>query len=135
MPNIANLSDTAANAEANALAPLCNSGTIKIYSGPQPLNANTDLVGGNTLLATLTFGSTAFGAAAGGVITADAITPGTIVANGTASFARIFESDGVTVVMDVPLGTFNAAIIFNTLSFVEGATVSISACVFNVTET
>ncbi|MGH7716807.1 MAG: hypothetical protein ACREML_12515, partial [Vulcanimicrobiaceae bacterium] len=98
MSNIINLSDVAAEAEANAFAPLCNSGTITIYSGTQPVNANTGL-SGNTLLVTLTFGATAFGsAAAGGVITANTITSGTAVATGTATFARLLKSDGTTVV-------------------------------------
>ena len=134
MSNIANLSDTAANAEANALAPLMNAGTINIYSGTQPVNANTAL-SGNTLLATLTFGNPAFGSAAASVITANAITSGTAGATGTATFARILESNGTTVVMDVTVGTSGAGINLNTTSIVSGGLVSITSFTHTVTET
>ncbi len=133
MSTIANLSDTAANAEANALAPLMNSGTIQIYSGTQPATANTAL-SGNTLLATLTFGATAFGTAAASVITANAITSGTAAATGTATFARIFETGGVTVVMDITVGTSGAGLNLNTVSIVSGATVSCTSFTHTVTE-
>jgi hypothetical protein len=134
LSNIINLSDVAANAEANALAPLLNSGTIQFFSGTQPANANTAL-SGNTLLATLTFGSTAFGAAAASVITANAITSGTAVATGTATFARLYESNGTTVVGDVTVGTSGAGINLNTTSIVTGGLVSITSFTLTVTET
>ena len=112
-----------------------NSGTILLYSGTQPVNANAAL-SGNTLLATMTFGATAFGAAtAGGIITANPITSGTGVATGTASFARIFKSDATTVVMDIQVGTSGAGLNLNTTSIVTGATVSCSSLTYTVTET
>lgn len=133
MSNKANLSDTSANAEANALAPLLNSGTIQIYSGTQPANANTAL-SGNTLLATLTFGATAFGASALGVITANAITSGSAAATGTATFARLFETGGTVVVMDITVATSAAGLNLNTTSIVTGATVSCTSFTHTVTE-
>lgn len=134
MSNIANLSDTAANAEASALSPLCNAGTINIYSGTQPVNANTAL-SGNTLLATLTFGNPAFGSPVSGTLTANAITSGTAVATGTATFARILKSDGITVLFDAQVGTTGAYINLNTTSIVSGGLVSISSFTHTVTET
>jgi hypothetical protein len=131
---IANLSDVAANAEANALALLLNSGKIDIFSGTQPANANTALAG-NTLLAQLTFGSPAFGSAVNGAITANAIGSGSASNTGTASFARIYESDGTTVIMDVQVGTSGAGINLNTLAIVSGATVSVTSFTHAVTET
>ena len=133
MSNIANLSDTAANAEATALAPLMNSGFIEIYTGTQPVNANTNL-SGNTLLATLTFGATAFGAPVAGVLTANAITPGIAGNTGTATFARIYESNGTTVVMDTQVGTSGTGIVLPSTSVASGITVSISAFTHTVTE-
>ena len=62
----------ARNAELDALAPLANSGYIRIYTGSIPATPETAVSG--TLLAELQFGATAFGAAAAGVITANAIT-------------------------------------------------------------
>jgi hypothetical protein len=127
------LSDTTANAQANAAAALLNSGTIQIYSGTQPVNANTAL-SGNTLLVTLTLANPAFGAAVAGVITANTITNGTAVATGTATFARWLESNGTTVVWDEQLGVTGAALNLNTVSIVTGANVSCTAYAHNVVE-
>ena len=129
------VSDTGANAEANAFATLFNSGTINIYSGTQPANANTAL-SGNTLLVTLTFGSTAFGSAASGVITANAITSGIAVASGTASFFRCLETNGTTVIMDgtcdVSANTPN--LVLPTTSIVSGVTVGVTSFTHTVAE-
>lgn len=97
------IADATVNAQADALATLCNSGLIKIYDGTQPTNADTAL-SVNTLGVTLTLNATAFPAASSGVLTANAITGGTAVASITPTFARIFKSDGTTVVMDVSAG-------------------------------
>ena len=131
-----NKSDTAVNAEANALAVLMNSGTINVYSGPMPGNANTALSGANNLLATLTFSSTAFGTAASGVISANAITAGTAIANGTATFARILQSDGTTVVMDVTVGVAGSGgINFSTTTIVVGNAVQLNNWMHTIVET
>src|SRR5438067_5227002 len=98
-----NLSNSAASSASDSLAALLNSGLMKIYSGTRPTDPDTAL-SGNTLLATLTFSATAFGASVNGVATANAITSGTIAATGTASFARLFKSDGTTVVIDCSVG-------------------------------
>ena len=130
MSNIANLAIATANAQASVFAPLCNSGTIAIYAGAQPATADTALTG-QTLLVTLTFSSTAFGAPSGGVITANTIGTATAVASGTATFARIFKSDATTVVMDVQVGISGAGINFNSTAFVDGAPQSISSLTYS----
>lgn len=127
------ISDTMINAEANAAAALFNNGYLRIYSGTQPVNANTAL-SGNTLLATLRFGATAF-TNANGVLTANAITSDTnAAASGTASFFRAFESDGTTVLMDGSVGTANANLILPTTSISAGQTVSCSSFVHTLAE-
>lgn len=104
-------------------------GTIKIYSGTQAATANTAL-GAQVLLATLTFTSTAFGAATTAdpsVATAAAITQDSSAdATNTAAWAR-WASGGGTTILDCTVGTSAADINFNTTSFVSGAAVSISA--------
>jgi hypothetical protein len=45
-------------------------------------------------------------------------------ATGTASWARIFKSDGTTIVLDCSVGTSAADIILNTVSIVAAATVA-----------
>jgi len=126
-------SHTASNAMVNALAALCNGGTINVYSGTQPANANTAL-SGNTLLVTLTFGSTAFANAVNGVANANAITSGTAVATGTASFARIIKSDLTTVVMDGTVGTASCNVNLSTVSIVNGGVVQLTSMTATVNE-
>lgn len=127
------LSNAAASAAADAVVDLIDAGagagTIKIYDGTIPTNANT-AVGSQVLLATLTFSDPAFGAAANGVATADTITSDNSAdATGTASWARIADSNGNTV-MDVTVGTSGEDINFNTVSFVSGATIAISSLTY-----
>jgi len=98
---------------------------IHLYTGTQPANANTAL-SGNTLLATLDV-SGSFGTDSNGTITVSSIGNTTAVATGTATFFRITKSDGTTVVMDGSVGTSNADMIFNTVSFVTGDIVAISS--------
>lgn len=127
-------SDTMVNAEANAVGDALNSGYIRIYDGSQPANADT-AVGAQTLLAELRFAADAFGAASGGVITANAITDDSSAnATGTASWARILASNGTTVWFDGSVGTSNANVILNTTSIVSGAVVSCSSLTFTVSK-
>jgi hypothetical protein len=109
-------------------------GTIKIYGGTIPTDANT-AVGAQTLLATLTFAGTAFGAASNGVATAASITSDSGAdATATATWARIANGSGTTI-MDVTVGTSGDDINFNTVAFVTGATVSITALTVTVPKT
>lgn len=133
MANNPFISDTAANAAANAVTALCNSGFLQIYSGTQPANANT-AISGQTLLAKLTFGTTAFGAAAAGVATANAIGSATASASGTASWFRVFKSDDTTVVFDGSVGTSGADLNLNSTSISSGATVSVTSLTYTQTE-
>src|SRR5271165_1037903 len=75
-------------------------------------------------LASLTLGSTAFGAASSGVKTANAITSGTGLAVGTATWARLYKSDHTTAVLDCSVGTSGADINLNDVAITIGATVS-----------
>lgn len=134
MANNVYVSDTAAEAAANAVTALCNSGTITIWSGAQPTNANT-AVGAQVKLVTLTFGATAFGAAgAGGIATANAITAGTAVATNTAAWFRVFQSNGTTVVFDGSVGTAGCDMNLNTTAITSGANVSCTSMTYTATE-
>ena len=123
MPLNTQLADATVNAQAGALAAMCNGGLIRVYNGTQPATANTAL-SGNTLGVTLTFGNPAFPAAVGGLLTVNAITPGTAVADITPTFARIFKSDGTTVIMDVSAGATGANLLLGafTTGTLVGAT-------------
>jgi hypothetical protein len=106
----------------------CNGGLLRLYTGTRPTDSDTAL-SGNTLLATLTLNATSFGAASAGVLTANAITSDSSAdATGTATWARLWESDGTTPVMDLSLGTSGTEVIVTTTSIVATAVVSCSAC-------
>lgn len=98
---------------------------IKLYTGTQPANANTAL-SGNTLLVTLTIAG-AFGTDSNGTLTFNTVTDGTAVATGTATFFRIYKSDGTTVVMDGSVGTSSADLVLNTVSIATNDTVAITS--------
>jgi hypothetical protein len=123
------LADATVNAQAATLAALCNSGLIRIYDGVQPDTADTAL-GAQVLGVTLTFGATAFPAAVSGLLTANAITSGTAVADITPTWARIFKSDGTTVVMDVSAGASGANLTIG--AFTAGTLVSATSFTHDV---
>lgn len=104
-----------------------NSGKLRVYSGAVPANADAAL-GGATLLAELTMGATAFPAASGGVLTANAITrANAAAASGTASFFRLLDSTGTTVLAQGAVGTSAAEMIVPTTSVVAGQPFECSA--------
>ena len=70
------------DAQAQIIADALDGGTMKIYSGTQPLSPNAGVGGDSTLLATLNFGSPAFASIVQGVMTANPLTGGTAVADG-----------------------------------------------------
>jgi hypothetical protein len=127
------LADTAVNAEANAVVDLLDGGKIQIYDGAQPANADT-AVSTQTLLAELTFGTPAFGAAAAGVATANAITPDSSAdATGTATWFRALKSD-TTKMFDGSVGTSGCNLNLNSTAIQLGAAVSISAFTFTASK-
>ena len=131
------LTNAAASAAADAVVDLIDAGgagTIKLYTATIPTDANT-AIGGQTLLATLTFSATAFGAASNGVATASAITSDTTADNnGTCTWARIASGAGTTI-MDVTVGTSGEDINFNTNVIAAGATVAITALTYTQPKT
>jgi hypothetical protein len=118
------------NEALDAIRDNFNGALMRVYSGTRPTNADTAL-SGNTLLAELTLNATAFPAASGGVLTANAITGDTSADNtGTASFVRIFESDGTTPICDLSVSTVAAGtgeVQFPTLEFTAGVAVNVSS--------
>lgn len=131
------LTNAAASAAADAVVDRIDTGgagTIKIYTGTIPTDADT-AIGAQVLLGTLTFSATAFGNAANGVATANAITSDTSAdATGTAAWARIANGAGTTQ-MDVTVGTSGEDINFNTVSFVTGATIAITSLTYTQPKT
>lgn len=125
------ITNATADAMLATIATSLNTGYIRIYSGTEPTTANVAL-SGNTLLAELRFGATAFGAAtasgADRVITANAITQDSGAdADGTATFFRALQSDGNTVVYQGTAGTSGQQLNLSATNIVTGGVVSISS--------
>ncbi|MFE0101175.1 hypothetical protein [Streptomyces sp. NPDC059009] len=87
--------NTMCNAAVDYLDSGGSNGTIKIYSGTQPANANSSITG--TLLATFTLDLPAFSSATAGVATLSAVPISTTgAAAGTATHFRAATSAGGT---------------------------------------
>lgn len=121
------------NAQLDALSSQAGtSAKLRIYNGTRPANANTAITS-QTMLVELTCNATAFAAAAsGGVLTANAISNGTAAATGTASWFRLWQSNGTTAIMDGDVSTAGADLNLNNTSIATGQTVSVSS--FTVTD-
>jgi len=135
MTNAPFFTDVAAAAAIAGLATLANSGVLKIYSGTKPAGANTAL-SGNTVLAQLTLNATAFAAASSSgsdptrtaTAAANSITGDTSAdATGTASFFRVFKSDGTTALFDGTVGTSGCDLNLATVSIVAAQDVEITS--------
>jgi hypothetical protein len=120
------LSTRARNLGANAIGDDLNSGKIRIRTTAQETNVGD--ADGGTLLATCTFGATAFGASATGTKTANAITSDVnAAASGTAGHFRLYLSDNTTIHSDGTCGQGSGDLSFDNSVIVAGGTVAISA--------
>ena len=108
-------------------------GTIKIYDGAQPADAD-DAITTQTLLATLTFSDPSAPAAVAGVLTFNAITEDSSADDsGTASWARAEDSDGNNAIdVDVTASGGGGTIEMNTVDIVAGGPVRISSFTITV---
>jgi len=100
-------------------------GTIRIRTGAQP--TNVDDADSGTLLGTLTFSATAFGAASSGVATAASITSDTNAdASGDAGNFRIYTG-GAAVHSDGTCDQGTGDMNFDNKSIVAGGTIACSS--------
>ena len=126
--------DTATrNAEMDAVtARVGTSARLRVYSGTRPANPGTAITS-QTMLVELTCNASAFApAASGGVLTANAISNGTAAATGTASWFRLFQSNGTTAIVDGDVGTSGSDLNLNNTSIATSQTVSVTS--FAITE-
>jgi len=130
----------AANAEADAISVLCNSGTISLFDGTQPTTADT-AISDQLMYATLTFSSTARnGSSSNGVATFNAITQDSAAdRNGTPTWFRAYSSARVgsadTAAARLFDGTVggpgsNSDCTVDVLPIVSGATVTCSSMTY-----
>lgn len=103
-----------------------NGALLRIYNGSRPATGGA----ATTLLAELTCGSPFAGAAASAALTANAIAQDASAnATGTATWFRIVQSDGTTLVMDGSVATSGSDLNLNSTSIVAGGTVSVTSFV------
>jgi hypothetical protein len=138
MANNPQLTNAAASAAADAVVDKLDQGSgagkLRIYDGTQAATADT-AIGAQVLLAELTFGDPAFGAASNGVATANAITPDPSAnATGTASWFRAVDSDN-TAIFDGTVGASGADLNLNTVSIVSGAEVAVTSLTYTQSKT
>lgn len=119
MPTI---STAARNAACNGIVDLIDAGTLS----PEG-SILIETSGGITDLVTLPMSNPAFGDAAIGVATANAITPSAAVAAGTAAQASIRNRDGVDVISGLTVGTTGADINFANVNFQVNDLIGISS--------
>jgi hypothetical protein len=107
----------------NAITATMGSATLKIYTGTQPATAGTAATG--TLLVDIVLAG--FNPSATGVATLVTSPPvqGIAVATGTAGWARLTD---LTNNIDGSVGTSATDFIINTVSIVNGGTVTLTNC-------
>ena len=130
------LSNTGANKAADQVCALLNSGYLDILDGTQPATADTAITT-QTVLASLRFNASAFGAASAGVAAANAITSAVASASSTATWFRLYESDHTTVIADGSVGATGSGcdLELATATIVAGGTVSVSSFTFTQSKT
>lgn len=123
------LAAATANSMATAIAAAVDlqtgAGTIKVYTGTQPVTGDSAETG--SLLATFTLATTAFTGPSSGQLTL-ASTPLTVAAaaTGTAGWFRLEDASGNNV-LDGTVGTSGQQLNLNTLSITNGVNVTITS--------
>ena len=113
------------NAALDAIWDKCDDG-----SGAGTVDITTS---GGTVLATLTFSTTAFAASSAGTKTANAITSDTNAAStGTAAVCKFYDSDA-TLIATGSVGTSGENINLSTLSITAGDTVTCTSMTASLT--
>ena len=127
------LSTASRNAACDAIVDLLDvggTGTFQVRTGAQPTNV-ADAAGG-TLLGTLTFSATAFGASSTGVATAASITSDTSAdASGTAGHVR-FLNGGGTIHSDAECAQGSGTVNFDNTTIVAGGVIACSSMTVTV---
>ncbi len=111
------LSTNARNASADGVVDLLDGGTIQLQTS------------GNVEVATLTFGTPAFGAASSGVATANSITSDSSATGGTVTKAKFYTS-GAAQVLECAVGTSGSDINLDSTTISAGVTVAITSLTY-----
>lgn len=127
MANTPRITAIVANTMLNSgLGTPANSGKLRIYTGTQPA-AGGGALSGNTLLVEFPLPSTFAPSASAGTLTANAISAAVAAATGTATWFRMTQSDGSTVLLDGSVGTSGADLNIASTSINSGDTIAITS--------
>lgn len=118
---------TVANAMLNSgLGTPAANGKLRLYTGTQPA-AGGGALSGNTLLVEFPLPPTAFPSASAGTLTANAISAAVAAATGTATWFRLTQSDGATVLLDGSVGTSGCDLNIASTSINSGDTIAVTS--------
>jgi hypothetical protein len=124
LPLNSKLSNHAATVAANAVTSLLDDGYLEIYSGTQPVTADS-IIPVHRLVATLRFWHRAFAPAFNGVAAANQIVTRTADKSGTATWFRAVTMDWDEV-FNGSVGTSGCNLNLSTVDIEAGAEISIS---------
>lgn len=119
-------SSTAKNAATNAVVDLLDAASSKLVFRASPSSVGSP----GTAVATLTFDTPAFGAAAAGIATAGAIASDTNAAGGTVAFASLETSGGIIHIHCAVAASGSDIDMSNGLVVAAGDTVSCSSLTY-----
>ena len=125
-------STTLRNARADAITTnVGNAGKLRIYAGAIPADPGTALTS-QALLVEETTASPFAAGAADGVLSPTAPSQVNVGTSGTASFYRVYKSDGTTCVIQDTCGISAAGMVLNTITLTAGGPVLVNS--WSVTE-
>jgi len=128
------LTDAVRNAACNAIVDLVDAGA---GAGTLEIKSAASTTAGVNEVATLTFSTTAFGAAGASVqgrADADTITPDTAAAGGTAGFYTVFDSNNLAIWQGT-VAASGADLNLSSVTITGGDTVSVSSFTLTVPAT
>ena len=117
-------------ARANLMGAWLEGGELRVYSAPVPADPDSE-IDTQILLATFALPDPIGEIVEGGVLTAAAIDPAMIAADGIAAWARAVDSAGVTIAdFAVGLDGSGHALLLDNLSLMTGAIVTVTSFVY-----
>lgn len=128
MSNILGFSTPRKSSRCELLATWLAGGTVRIYDGTRPTDADTAL-GSQNLLVSFSVPNPA-GSVTNGVFTASAISQAQVSTAGTASWARVVDSSAVTIFdADVGVTSFGSVIEIDNVTLAQGSNCTVTSFV------
>lgn len=128
MSNVLGFATARKTSRGELLATWLAGGTLRIYDGTRPTDADT-AIGSQVLLVSFTLPNPA-GTVTSGVFTASAISAAMVGTAGTASWARVVDSSAATIFdADVGVTSSGSVIEIDNVTLAQGANCTVTAFV------